>query len=1017
LVLILLFTGVPSHAQYFGRNKPNYSRHDFKVLETPHFELHHYLTSTDQVNRVAGWLEDWYALHKAVVSDTLPQKNPFVLYNHHGDFRQTNTVFGSIGEGTGGVTEAFKNRVILPFAFTNQQTHHVIGHELVHAFQFNMILSGDSTSLNSLGNLPLWVVEGLAEYMSIGRMDPHTAMWMRDAVARDDIPSFQDLYRSKYFPYRYGQVFWSFLTGTYGDEVIRPFFINTAKTGVQPAMDFMFKTGYDSLNLKWQKTLKEYYTPMIASKPKRIPGGKVFRDKKGNINLSPSLSPNGKYLAFLSEKDVFSIDLYVAELRSGDIIEKLTNRIKDAHLDDIAYVESGGSWSPDSKRFVFTGYRKGRSILIIKEAESGRTRQEIELPEVPAIANPAWSPNGQYIAFTGMKEGQTDLYVYDFRRGTTRQLTDDLYSEIQPSWSADGQYIVFATDENSIRNGKTNGRWTFQPAIMDFVSGSAEIIDIFPGANSLNPIFDHEGQILFLSDRDGYRNLYRYDPTGKRIYMLTDLATGISGITPYSPAITASQNRDKVIYTVYQDGEYQFYQSKITNLEYEEVDPLSVDLTPAILPIRNPEVTDVVNANLEKIDRVSTTDPSTYKTKEYRPKLRLDHIFSSGIGVGLGTGTLGAQAGLAGGVNLLFSDMLGDHNLYTGLSLNGEIIDVGAVVSYINKKGRLPWGINISHVPFRTGSFSAGFGDIIIDGVPSTVYIEQTDILRIFEQQASIFGQYPLNRTQRFELGGGINYRFFRYDIYRDYFDPVSFIFLGQDRERIPIDDDIRLGGARIRQAVFYTLNAAWVGDNSFFGMASPLEGYRWRVSVDQFMGGVNLLTTNADFRAYKWLKPVALAARFQHYAQHSDDLLDAFPVLVGNGQLGLIRGFDYSHLDENRERYDLSFLDLSGSKFFVTSFEVRLPFTGPQAIALLPSGGFFSEFAFFVDAGVAFDDYDQIGTTGDDPNAKSSPIVASTGISLRVNLFGALIVEPYYAWPIQSGSRPVFGFNLVPGW
>ena len=90
---------------------------------------------------------------------------------------------------------------------------------------------------------------------------------------------------------------------------------------------------------------------------------------------------------------------------------------------------------------------------------------------------------------------------------------------------------------------------------------------------------------------------------------------------------------------------------------------------------------------------------------------------------------------------------------------------------------------------------------------------------------------------------------------------------------------------------------------------------------MDQFLGGINLLTTNADFRAYKWLKPVALAARFQHYAQHSDDLLDAFPVLVGNGQLGLIRGYDYTHLDENRERYGLNFLDLSGSKFFCDQF------------------------------------------------------------------------------------------------
>ena len=122
-------------------------------------------------------------------------------------FSKTNAISGSVGVGTGGVTEAFKNRVILPIAMTNQQTHHVVGHELVHAFQYNMILNGDSTNLRNLGNLPLWMVEGLAEYLSIGSVDAHTAMWMRDAVLHDDFPTFKQLNNPKYFPYRYGQMF------------------------------------------------------------------------------------------------------------------------------------------------------------------------------------------------------------------------------------------------------------------------------------------------------------------------------------------------------------------------------------------------------------------------------------------------------------------------------------------------------------------------------------------------------------------------------------------------------------------------------------------------------------------------------------------------------------------------------------------------------------------------------------------------------------------------------------------
>ena len=105
-------------------------------------------------------------------------------------------------------------------------------HPLSSIQQYNMIINGDSTSIRSFANLPLWIVEGMAEYLSIGRVDAHTAMWMRDAVLSKDIPKIKDLTNPKYFPYRYGQAFWAFLTGIYGDEVIRPFFMSTAKYGL-----------------------------------------------------------------------------------------------------------------------------------------------------------------------------------------------------------------------------------------------------------------------------------------------------------------------------------------------------------------------------------------------------------------------------------------------------------------------------------------------------------------------------------------------------------------------------------------------------------------------------------------------------------------------------------------------------------------------------------------------------------------------------------------------------------------
>ncbi len=157
-----------------------------------------------------------------MLRDTFTAKNPLLIYNDHAGFQQTNAIQGDISVGTGGVTEGLRNRVVFPVAMTNQQTNHVLGHEMVHAFQYHMILKGDSTSMRNLANLPLWMIEGLAEYLSIGRVDAHTALWMRDAVLNDDLPRIKDLNGYKYFPYRWGQAFWAYVAGVYGDEVIRP---------------------------------------------------------------------------------------------------------------------------------------------------------------------------------------------------------------------------------------------------------------------------------------------------------------------------------------------------------------------------------------------------------------------------------------------------------------------------------------------------------------------------------------------------------------------------------------------------------------------------------------------------------------------------------------------------------------------------------------------------------------------------------------------------------------------------
>ena len=83
-----------------------------------------------------------------------------------------------------------------------------------------------------------------------------------------------------------------------------------------------------------------------------------------------------------------------------------------------------------------------------------------------------------------------------------------------------------------------------------------------------------------------------------------------------------------------------------------------------------------------------------------------------------------------------------------------------------------------------------------------------------------------------------------------------------------------------------------------------------------------------------------------------------------------------------------------------------------------------FTDLNFFVDAGIAWGEYRNYNyNTGnyDDVNRSfgDSKVISSVGVSTRINLFGQIILEPYYAFPLQLdlGSKGVFGLNFTPGW
>ncbi|HEX6334221.1 MAG TPA: hypothetical protein VFZ78_08330, partial [Flavisolibacter sp.] len=529
-LLLLSVASLPAAAQYFGRNKVVYEKFDFKVTQSPHFDLYNYLRDTEDKQWFSQVTEQWYSMHQRVLRDTFKQRNPFILYLHHAHFQQTRAIGGQIDVGTGGVTEALKNRVIMPLFEANAQTDHVLGHELVHAFQYHLVQ--DSFSLNALNNLPLWMVEGMAEYMSIGHIDPNTAMWLRSAVQNDKLPTLKDLTNRPdlYFPYRWGEAFWAYVTGRYGDTVIRRLFLETARRGYADAIRTVFKVDEKQFSQQWQEAIRSAFAPMQPGMQSAPTGRALLHQKNaGDLNIIPSFSPDGRYVAFWTEKNLFSLDLYIADAETGRSVERITKTSLGAHVDQYSSFESAVAWAPDSRRIAFVAFAKGRNRLLIANT-SGKIQEEIDLPGITGFSNPVWSPDGNTIVVTGMNEGQSDLFAYNLQTRAMRQLTNDIYSDLMPSFSPDGKTLVFATDRMSIGNTRVKHVFTHNLALLDMASGSVTNLDVFPGANNLNPVFGKDNNLVyFLSDRDGFRNMYSYNRDSRQILQLTKLFTGISG--------------------------------------------------------------------------------------------------------------------------------------------------------------------------------------------------------------------------------------------------------------------------------------------------------------------------------------------------------------------------------------------------------------------------------------------------------------------------------------------------------
>lgn len=1019
LVALGLFAG-PATAQYFGRNSVQYETFNFKILRTQHFDIYFYDKEAASAAQAARMAERWYERISTVLRHQLSNRQPLVLYADHPDFEQTNVLGESPGEGTGGVTESLKRRIILPMGGSLAETDHVIGHELTHAFQYDITGVGRQ-SMTGLTRVPLWFIEGMAEYLSLGPVDPNTTMWMRDAVRRGELPKFRDLLDYKYFPYRWGQAFWAYMGGTYGDDVVGALLRAAGRNGnVELSLEQMTHRPVDSLFADWHRALTAGAQEVAAATGTELPSDKAGIQRERNMtvstagarllvnpgnqtshyNLAPAISPDGKRMVYMSDVGLFSIDMYLANAENGRTIRKIVSSTRDPHLESMQFINSAGAWDPTGTRFVFGAVVTGRPALRIINGNNGKVVKEIKFPALGEIFNPSYSPDGKKIVFSSQVGGYTDLFVYDLDTKQVQRLTEDAYADLEPAWSPDGASIAFVTD----RFGTSLDDLSYAPyqlAVMSARGGQITQMPRLSGAKHINPQWSPDGlSLYFIADPGGVSNIYRLSLGDGVMTQVSNVFTGVSGITALSPALSVAQKSNRAVFTVYASNGYAIQAIEdIQTLAGSAVKPMPQ--AAAVLPPVDREVVGTgiaaVLTNAEQGLPASEEFTLASSVKAYHPKLSLDFIAEPSLAIA--ADRFGTYIG--GGITLFWSDMLGDHNLVTMAQINGRISDFAGLVAYGNRKRRLNWMIGAQWIPYITGRF--GYGT---DSAGN--YVEQLERIKQTNRDLSLTAAYPFNRSRRIEGSIGVSNITFSHEVRTTTYDTFSGGVVDDRTIQLPAPDGLMM----------YNATLAIVHDNSFFGATGPILGQRWRFEADPTFGTLNFITALADYRRYVMpFRPFTLAGRVLSVGRYGRDAEDPrmYPLFIGYPTL--VRGYDVGSFSATEcgpvsglcPVYD----QMIGSRFIVASAELRFP---PFGLLHLGSGyyGFLPiDAGIFYDAGVAWTQNQGAKIFGTGPR----DVVKSAGISFRMNLLGYAIGQMDVVHPFNRPQKDwMVRFSLTQG-
>ncbi|HLA99951.1 MAG TPA: BamA/TamA family outer membrane protein [Bacteroidota bacterium] len=1022
-----------SQSTTFGKNKIQYHNFDWYYIQTTHFDLYFDRGNEGLASFAADAAESAYTSISRDFRYRITQRIPFVVYNSHNTFQQTNVISSFLDEGIGGVTELFKNRVVVPFEGDYRKFRHVIHHELVHAVINDMFYGGSIQSIianNITLRLPLWFNEGLAEYEALG-WDANSDMFMRDATIHGYLPPIRRL--DGYFAYRGGQSVWNYIAGKYGSDEIGEI-LNRIRGAHNVDQGFRGAIGMDveELSEKWEKEQKVVYWPDIATRTDPANFAVRFTDhKKENsfYNTSPAISPDGNRLAFISDRSEY-FDVYLMNTIDGAVTRKLISGQQTADFEELHLLTPGMSWSPDSKRLALAVKSGNSDAIILVDVESG-DQQKLELG-LNGIFSVDWSPSrgSDRLAFIGIRDGRSDVYVCDLGTDSVVNLTDDIFSDSDPSWSADGKSVYFASDRRGYLDGAS------LPAgfrMQNFDYSQTDLYSVDPATGKIDRLTDlasssesspvatpDGGHLLFISDRNGINNIY-----------LRDLATGaerpltnsISGVYQLS----LSRNGEKLAFSSLNNAGFDIFMMRmplqvdigLDSLEMTElfrqktggrrmpagVNPDTVAVGEGVVLRTTTESTiksetepalnlknyvfrrdseDGTPAGPDSAAFPSVTDNidkgGNYRINKYRLNFSPDIIY--------GNAGYNTFYGVQGSTIMAFSDMLGDHQIYLITNLLFDLKNSDYALAYLYLPKRIDYGIQAFHSARAVYLRDASTG------------LETLNRFRNYG--VNFFGLYPMTKFQRLDFG-------------------LSWLNVRRDNLDVP--------SAPSDKSTVILPTLGYVEDTSLWGLIAPSTGRRFNITAMASPGvssdAPSFYSITGDYRKYLRLGPyyslvlrLAGGGSFGRNPQRFilggvDNWINnrfennSFPITTADDYLFLTTGIPLRGYNYNAR---------NGTKYALFNMELRFPLLGYVVAGPLPV--FFQTLTgtLFLDAGATWTRGRDVRlfTSSADGGVVTRDLLPGMGYGIRMVILGFLLkMDVGWAWNLRQFSTPQYYFSL----